>query len=333
MNLKKSVKIFGKVVPIWLLVSLLTVGIGSAAVLTYYGTITASATVQQSILLDGKDVNTGSLSIADQISESAPGGEEFCAIHVLKNQMSVSGKVKLDTSYNPTLQGSEITTTYDSVVTDNAANPITDFGLSKNEVCGEQSVSLTLDEVFAGDGFKYGYTVLTGGTYNGASPIVAVLELADGRYVVLFPGWGDRTGSHSLQFSDTVATSTADSGSVPVDFTIYNSTWNRVWSSSAQYGNWNFLKASGSSTGGPLPLTGSEVVVKISIQHQAANTGEQDRLDSLSFDSQQFKFVQPVEDTSFDIASKDSASFCLCHAFAVNIAPGVYGITTQVVPQ
>lgn len=324
---------FGKTIPVWMLASLLTIGIGSAAVLTYYGTITTSVSVQQSILLDGKDVNTGSLSIADVISEAAPGGEEFCAVHTLKNQMSVDGEVKLVTSYNPTLQGSEITTTYDSVVTDTAVNPITDFGLSKNAVCGEQSVSLTLNQVFAGDGFEYGYTVVQGGTYNGASPIVAVLELSDGRRVVLFPGWGDRTGSESLQFSDTVATSTSDGGAVPVDFVIYDSNFNKLWGSSAQYGNWNFLKASGSSTGGALPLTGSEVVVKISIQHQAANTGEQDRLDSLSFDSQQFKFVQPVEDTSFDIASKDIASFCLCHAFAVNIAPGTYGITTQVVPQ
>ena len=96
--MKKSIQIFGKTIPVWLLAGLLSVGLGSAALLTYYGTITTSVNVEQSILLDGKDVKTGSLSVSDVIAEDAPGGEKFCFKHTLTNQMSVAGDVKLETS-------------------------------------------------------------------------------------------------------------------------------------------------------------------------------------------------------------------------------------------
>ena len=53
MDFKKSIKMFGKAVPIWIIASLAMAGVGSAALLTVYGTITATVNVQQAIGLDG----------------------------------------------------------------------------------------------------------------------------------------------------------------------------------------------------------------------------------------------------------------------------------------
>ena len=65
----------------------------TGAVLLYYGQIMTTANVEQSILLDGKDINSGSLDIIDVIDEQAPGGERFCFKHTLSNLMSVEGEV------------------------------------------------------------------------------------------------------------------------------------------------------------------------------------------------------------------------------------------------
>jgi len=293
--------------------------------------------VHQSILLDGKDVKTGSLSVTDKISEPAPGGEKFCNVHTLTNQMSVAGSVELQNSCSNDIPNYEqdcsgITTTYGKPA---GIDSTTNFGSVKTEVCGELVLtSMTLDQVFAGNGLTYSYTVVNGGTYDGASPIVAVLNLEDGRHIMLYPGWGARTGQQSLSFGDNVATSTSDSGDVVVDFTIYNADFQggAQWSSNNQYGNWNYLKASGSSTGGPLPLTGNELVTSVTFMTQAANTGEQDTLNGFTYGSKTLNFNAIISDIPFSIESGKDMAFCLCNSFAQNIVPGIYTITTNVVP-
>ena len=47
----KKIKMFGKTIPLALLVGILVIGVGSAAILEYYGTITGTAEVEQSVVL------------------------------------------------------------------------------------------------------------------------------------------------------------------------------------------------------------------------------------------------------------------------------------------
>jgi len=101
----KTVKIFGKTIPIWILALALTAGIGSAALLTYYGRIVTIVDVHQSIKLWDKGnwlQCTGPLgggcTVNDVILETSPGGERFCFKHKLINQMSIEGTVLFDTS-------------------------------------------------------------------------------------------------------------------------------------------------------------------------------------------------------------------------------------------
>ncbi|MHA1329858.1 MAG: hypothetical protein ACTSR2_02160 [Candidatus Hodarchaeales archaeon] len=92
-------------IPATVLALIVLAGLGSAGLLTYYGMITGTATVEQSVKVDGKDVNIGSLDIKDNIPEPAPGGERFCFKHTLENQASVPATVGFETLYDPDGEG------------------------------------------------------------------------------------------------------------------------------------------------------------------------------------------------------------------------------------
>jgi hypothetical protein len=94
MNLGKKVKIFGKQIPIAAIALLAIAGLASAGLLSYYGIITGTATVEQSVLVDGKDVTTGSLTIPE--SFSVKGGETKETYHWITDQSSQAALVKLD---------------------------------------------------------------------------------------------------------------------------------------------------------------------------------------------------------------------------------------------
>ena len=94
--MKKKVNVFGKKLPVFM-IALFAIGLASAALLSYYGVITGTFVAAQSVLVDGNNWNVG---VTDEISESAPGGEEFCFKHFLKNDASVSTNVTFEDDCN-----------------------------------------------------------------------------------------------------------------------------------------------------------------------------------------------------------------------------------------
>jgi len=96
----KTIKLFGKTVPIFLLIGILCAGgIGSAALLTYYGTITSTTTIEQSVLVDGVGYTVTTTDIGQ--------------LHTLKNNANVPVTVNFATTIP---DGNGITTTYRGVV-------------------------------------------------------------------------------------------------------------------------------------------------------------------------------------------------------------------------
>ena len=85
----KKVKILGKSIPILVLV-LLGLGVVSAALLPFFGKIVTTANVEQAVTLIGSTEHT--------IPELAPGGEEFCYLHKIKNDASVDIEVGFETT-------------------------------------------------------------------------------------------------------------------------------------------------------------------------------------------------------------------------------------------
>lgn len=321
----RSVRLFGKSIPLLAIVAIaMSAGMVGAALLSYYGIITGTVNVQQSVLVDGGDylqINTyGGGTVAGNTIRDGP--------HTLLNQADVPVDVTFETAQSgdgtPDNNVVGITTTYSTEITDNS----TDFGSRNNEVVAiVPELGLTLNALFAGDGLRYRYTIIDGGLWAGASPIIAVIDLQDGRHIALYPGWGGRTGTHTLQFSETVATCDADSGAVPVDFALYPGDFSQ-WlygSVSCGYGNFADVKA---DTG---LINGSEVVTRIAIQHQAANTGETDQLVWLAFDSVICQ-VQIEEGVPFTLQSGELLNFYIVNEFDAALVSGTYTITTKVVP-
>lgn len=88
----KSVRILGKSIPLFVMVLLLA-GLGSAALLKYYGTITGTVTVSQGLLVDGK-----SYDVPIQYSHATTSIEDptFVSVHYLENKAGVDAEVNLD---------------------------------------------------------------------------------------------------------------------------------------------------------------------------------------------------------------------------------------------
>lgn len=105
----RSVKLFSKSISVLAIAIIISAGMVGAALLDYYGKITTTVDVEQSVLVDGKDHTT---PIIDEISEPALGGETFCFHHWLHNQASVPTQVAFETIYAPELEDDEIVTTY-----------------------------------------------------------------------------------------------------------------------------------------------------------------------------------------------------------------------------
>lgn len=291
----------------------LLLGIVSAATISYFGQIKVTTTVSQAVLVDGK-------SYADMPIEettTVAGGQSFCRPHWLKSQTSVPVELQFDTTFSPELTDDEINVTYSTQITDNNTN----FGSGDNEVVAFPTSGLTLNALFAGVGLKYTYTVLAG---DGAPPIVAVLDLIGGRHIVLFPGWGARTGTHTLQFSDSIAYDTG--GNHLVDFVVYDSDFHKIWGSPGSYPAYNDIKTSSGC-----PIIGTETVTRVAIQHQGANTGETDRLDSLAFGVTTYSFAI-TEGTQFTLQPLQKLHFVICYKFDLLIQGGTYYIYTTVKP-
>jgi hypothetical protein len=84
----------------------LLIGIVSAATISYFGQVKMTATVNQAVLLDGKDIN----SMPTKETATVAGGESFCRYHYLTSQTSVPVQLQFVTEGSPDLNG--ITVTY-----------------------------------------------------------------------------------------------------------------------------------------------------------------------------------------------------------------------------
>jgi len=302
---------------------------GWTGILKFFGKLTGTAIVQQSILVDGKGFNSSggnSWELTYDIGDSpAIAGNTYTSLHTLQNRADVPLDVKLVSSYSPKTNPDAIETTYSTDITDNN----TDFGSQSNEVMAViPGEGLTLNDLFAGNGLSYKYTVIDGGAYDGASPVIAVIDLENGRHITIYPGWGDRTGTHTLQYSETVSKATSDSGDKVVDFVLEYSNFrdDKLYKSvTCGYGDFEDVKADTTE------LDGTEIVTRVAIQHQAANTGETDRLQWLKFGGITYVLGGIVEDTAFTLQSGEIMNFAIINAIRGN-AIGKYTVYTNVVP-
>ena len=309
MNKKKL--LYGMVIPLFAVIFV------SAAILSFYGQINLSITAQQAVILysDGIDVDCEDNICDEDLGTVYSPDTILSSVYILTNlDPEKSRDINLSTD---NVNG--VTTTYvKPIALDNKA----DWG-TQQEAVGF-NVDADLDELFANGGLEYAYTVLNGGTYNGAASAMAVIDLDDGRHVVLFPGWGSRTGTNTLTFSDTVASDTGGNGYV--DFIVYDSNWIKVEGSPGSYPAWTILKTSLTTVDGNTEAT------RVRILTQGADTGQEDQIETMLVNGVDYVFIEGTNGDGFTISSLNPKSaFVISNDFNTS-GNQDYIITTEAIP-
>lgn len=94
----RKLKIFGRTIPLALVLTIAIAALGSAALLNYYGTITGQVTSEQSVLVDGESVDA-SLNLHYGFNGmTTVAGETFVETHSLENQANVPAEVEFKTT-------------------------------------------------------------------------------------------------------------------------------------------------------------------------------------------------------------------------------------------
>ncbi len=113
--MNKKVNVFGKGVPVFVLV-LLGIGLVSAALITSWGTITGLVTVSQGLFLDGEAWNAGPI-IETPVTMTSLDTKQITSGHYLENTADVNAIVDLNTVCSELGSGGcvEIKITHDTV--------------------------------------------------------------------------------------------------------------------------------------------------------------------------------------------------------------------------
>jgi len=287
----KEISIVGKSVPVFALVLAGLAVVGTAALLTYYGTITSTVDVHQSILLDGQDVNTGSLTISDGPFHPAPGGEKFCFDHSLTNQMSIDGQVNL------------VTTCSNDIGNGQDCSGVTTSFLKSADYSLQYSVGdidVTVEDT--GDSIKWTYT---GGTQMSVAinyPNGFVIHTSDGNCPT--SGWYySIDGGASCSALPSWVTVTGSEGDSVKTVSIKKSALDDTF-------KWH----------GYSVKDGTEVWIGIGPDNGGNWTP---KFTAIIWGT----LTSPVA-----LQSEQTLPFRSCYDFAIDIWPGIYTITTNVVP-
>lgn len=313
----KKVKVLGKTVPVLVLV-LLGVGLVSATLLTYFGTITTTANVEQAVTLIGNTEHT--------IPEAAPGGEEFCFFHKIKNDASVD-----------ILVGFETTPAYEGVTTGVHEVPeTTTLTLcEKNPVTWQCNSGATATLEFDTVNTRFKGTLTTTG-----------LDSVD-YALIYYPDQEDRFASDKWNGAggEVITTFTGDQTGLVIDEELNmnlpkETDWNRYpspdyCSNHNGFDNYNHCKGAklwivpvNDLTSGDLPLI---------TWNPTAWLFETDLIVYSDCDKYPMWFtVDMVKGdliTELTTKTKSLTPMLICYDFNTAIAPGTYVINTKIVPK
>lgn len=324
-----KINVFGKQLPVFLFALVLIGGIGSAAVLTYYGQIQTTINATQSVIIDGGDYQT---LINDEISESAPGGETFCFKHILENRASVAADVEFETSGG----GDGIETTY-WTIPDSLKETSIELTSKDSSWVATSSMSGTLTYDTVNEVFNYALSGLsgldTGKTY-------ALIYYAD--EAPRFDKWENVNGLIIDTFSGSVS---SDSGSIDIGTHLpIAGDWN-INPDPDYCDNNNGYDDYDHCNGAKFWIVPTDDLVNngvgVSGELNAWNPSSYLFETDLGFyfdcDITELPSDYPIDSygesvTGTTISSGEEKAFFVCHGFDIAITPGTYTITTNVKP-
>lgn len=284
------------------LMAFMLVGVASAGLLTYYGRITTTATVSQSILVDGTDWTT---PVTD--SFDVTGGCTVCRDHEISNDACIDGTVSLGTTITGPGGPGGVTVTYmDSVHLENKDgnwNPIADdtYADVTFELVGEEFV-YTLEAV-------------------GLTPETQYVLIYYADFDDRFNQWGGNNPGALL------GTFTADS-----DGAISHSDSVEIDMDMPHVDDWNNAPPA-DYTQPPDHYdheTGAKIWLVPSTDYVAGELIAWNPTTYL-FETELIRYFDNA-DNEITIPAGEFIDFVICYEFAINIIPGTYTITTTVSP-
>ncbi|MBA7507035.1 hypothetical protein ES706_05751 [subsurface metagenome] len=363
-SVKTKVKVFGRSIPVLAIVAIVaSAGLVSAALLSYYGKITMTADVKQSVLVDGEDYTW---ELTDVISEAAPGGETFCFKHTLKNQASVPATVMLVTDITAVYDNGDpmdsegVTTTYlTAPVQLKATGDGTAEWTTEMANSGDYSVKLTVPSLTDRAGISiptdialkditdlsFWKKVTSFGT-KGRDPcvVLAIDANNDGTFE------GDIFAFLDADKPDMKAAAAEYLGSdaiilIGTKFTLtgMDSSFSEFDALLSGYGVHSVDTDMGLTTEdslspwlntacGAIDPTDSVLAVMIEIGGQNRDN-ETVYIDDITINDDTYDLEIIPEDTPITLQPGETLDFYICYSFAIDIMPGTYTITTTVVPE
>jgi hypothetical protein len=325
MKFNKKVKFFGRSIPAVAIALIAIAALASAGLLSYYGKITGTATVSQSVLVDGKDYK---LPITGAWQGSFVAGKTFIERHYLENNADVPATVKFETSCSATASpnscdeikaATTVTTTVTELSSYDAYYDNARIMVSKN--IGGMTVSdfLALPLV---------YTVDVTSNPKYAPNIVFWIRSPGGTNTYVVEAWGKDwtgTGLHTVAIQDffsgtmgyevTVDTTYGQANRIgTVQPGTYLPSTTAFDEFKTHYGSWTVLSAEVRAQAG---AAGGQVIRPVMFKAAGVTIDVPDS-DSITGNI----ILQPGELLNFYIKN----------SFAINLVPDTYTITTQVQP-
>jgi hypothetical protein len=339
MKMNKKVKIFGKQIPAVLLALVAIAGLASAGLLSYYGMITGTAKVEQSVVLDDTPCITPDACVIKP-TYSVVGGDTYIdGPHSLINDANVPATVKFETNYTPSPEeGKEygITTTYWKLV---------GYTATKTTPDGTGTIPATITVEDLGDSIKWTIDMneTSGFFKNGHAAVALIIGVGDKiLYQVhsndgtcaAFP-WGtwlyseyDPTGGGWNGWHTSEAAWNKQVDGTPDPMPEINATGERDLTANQQLIYTITISKS--------KLHPGEFKWAMALMGDTSNTytpGTFSWSDNSTTNFHTAKVgIEIPKDTSFTLLPAQELKFLIANTFAINLVPDTYTITTGIVP-
>ena len=298
----------------------LTVGIASAALISYFGQVKMTVTVGQSVLLDGKDYTEMPIEEAAAVG----GGEAFCKYHWLKCEAGMPVAVHFETTYSPALADDEIVTTYTTTVTESSSAD--DYYDDKRIMVLKQIGDMTVTDFLALP-LEYTVNVISNALY---APNIC-FWMTDGVVTYVVEAWGKGPEIPWATGLQTVTIQQLFDGTKGYEVTVDTDYGQANRISSVRPGT--YAQWLGTGIAEFIEDYGTWTVITAEVRAQAGAAGGQ-VLRPVQFKAAGETMDIPDLDV-FDTVTlqpKEMLSFYICYSFDPLIQPGTYIIYSTVEP-
>jgi hypothetical protein len=336
--MSKKVKFFGRSIPAVAIALVAMAALASAGLLSYYGMITGTATVSQSVVLDNKPCTTLEACVIKPEYNVVGGDTYIDGPHTLKNNATVPATVKFET---------HITGPCSALMNEEACTTAGCIWSTENNVCLESGITTTYWTKSEQETWEVPAVTTDNNKYNDVHAIITKTDIGN---AVEFKVKILDTSDH---YGVGIAIATTD---VKPDFQVYFAEFgDKHWHYQTYAEGWSGtdtttlpegITATGSETGNEFTITISKAKLGgighkyyYAIQFRTKLLGTYPTgidLWGLTYPDGIKQYATQTVGTQLQgtltLQPAQELSFWIVNSFAINLVPDTYTITTKVVP-